>query len=52
MVNMTAPRWRRVWEMGGDLEDGGPLGGMTVGVDGTVGVNGMVGTRVALESVL
>ena len=36
--------------MGGDLGDGGPLGGMTVEVDGTAGVKGMVGTRVVSES--
>ena len=40
----------RVWEMGGDLGDGGPLGGTMVGVNGTAGVEGTVGTRVVLES--
>ena len=36
--------------MGGDLENGSPLGGMTVGVDGIARVEGAVGMRVALES--
>ena len=40
----------RVWEMGGDPGDGGPLGGTMVGVDGTAGVEWTVGTRVVLES--
>ena len=34
----------------GDLRKGGPLGGMTVGVEGVSGVDGTVGTRMALES--
>ena len=37
-------------EIGGDLDNGGPLGGMMVGVDGMVGVEGTVGMRVVLES--
>ena len=61
-VNMTVPHQRRVQEMGGDLGNGGPLGGMIVGVDemarvdgmagvdGIAGVNGMVGTRVVSDS--
>ena len=49
---MMAPRRHRMWEMGGDLGDGGPLGGIMAGVDGTVGVDGMVGMRVVLESAL
>ena len=49
-VNMTASYQHRVWEMGGDLGDGGPLGGMTVGVDEMAGMDRMVGTRVVLES--
>ena len=51
MINMTAPCQCRVEEMGGDLGDGGPLGGMMAGVDGTIGVKGMVGMRVVSESI-
>ena len=36
--------------MEGDLGDGGPLGGTMAGMEGTVGVERMVGTRVVLES--
>ena len=43
-VNMMVPHQRRMWKMEGNLGDGGPLGGTMVGVDG------MVGTRVVLES--
>ena len=49
-VNMMAPCQHRMWEMGGDLGDGGLLGGMMVGVDGTAGVDGMVRMRVVSES--
>ena len=49
-VNMMAPHQHRVWEMGGDLGDGGLLGGMMVEVDGTAGVERTVGMRVVLES--
>ena len=49
-VNMMVPHQHRMQEMGGDLGDGGPLGGTTAGVDGMAGVEGMVRMRVALES--
>ena len=49
-VNMMVLCQCKVWEMEGDLGDGGPLDGMMEGVDGIVGVDGMVGTRVASES--
>ena len=45
-VNIMAPCWCRMWEMGGNLWDGGPLGGTIMGVDGTVG------TSVVSESTL
>ena len=50
MVNMTAPCWYKMQKTEGDLEDGGLLGGMMVGVDGTAGVDRTVGTRVVLKS--
>ena len=50
VVNMMAPCWHRMQEMEEDLGDGGPLGGMTAGVDGTAGMDRMVGTRVVSES--
>ena len=43
-VNMMALCQCRVWEMEGDLGDGGLLDGTMVGVDE------MIGTRVVLES--
>ena len=46
---MMAPHQCRVWEMRGDLGNGGPLGGMIAGVDGMAGVEGTVGMRVMLE---
>ena len=49
-MNMMASHWRRVQKMGGDLGDGGLLGGTMVGVDGMAGVDGMVGMRVVSES--
>ena len=49
-VNMMGSHQHRVWEMGGDLGDGGLLGGTMVGVDGMAGVDGMVGMRVVSES--
>ena len=47
---MMGSHQHRVWEMGGDLGDGGLLGGTLVGVDGMAGVDGMVGMRVVSES--
>ena len=48
-VNMMVFLYHRVWEMWGDLGEGDLLGGMTVGVDGTARIEGVVETRVALE---
>ena len=50
-ANMTVFLYHKVQgEIQGDLRKGGPLGGMTVGVEGVSGVDGTVGTRMALES--
>ena len=49
-VNMMAPHRLRMWKMGGDLGDGGLLGGTMVGVDGIAGIDRMVGTRVVSAS--
>ena len=51
-VNMMAPCWCRVQEMGGDLGDGSLLGGTMAGVDGMIRVDGTVGIRVVSESTL
>ena len=37
-VNMMAPCQHGMQEIGGDLGDGGLLGGMMAGVDGMVGI--------------
>ena len=50
VVNMMVPHWHRVWEIGGDLGDGSPLGDMMARVDGMAGVDRTVGTRVVSES--
>ena len=50
VVNMMVPHWHRVWEIGGDLGDGSPLGDMMARVDEMTGVDRIVGTRVVSES--